>query len=204
MESPALERHADAPGVRQVPTREALRAPARSYYPATATALRGCERIPAPDMRWSATMNALVCRPANWTCAGHPAPRVKASGALGRDDWARLAQVDGLHQVMRQHKPQQDRPGFVQATHQQALQAALAQQGVGPLDRGGALLVFGLRLGSAHALFPLGDLWAVAGQDFIRRVGIALAGLAVGDGRVEGHPTPAGRGDPGIGDRKSI
>src|SRR5215212_1730791 len=63
----------------------------------------------------------------------------------------------GADHVVRQRMPEPDRLGLLEATHEEAQQAAVAALGVGALGRGGALLVDRLGRLAAHAPAPSGN-----------------------------------------------
>lgn len=67
-------------------------------------------------------------------------------------------------QIVGQHMPQQHGASLAQAAHIEALQAAVAQMRVDALDAGSSFLVDLLCLIGAHALAPLAQGLAVAGQ----------------------------------------
>src|SRR5215213_7104474 len=60
----------------------------------------------------------------------------------------------GAHHAVRDRMPEPDRPGRLEATHEEAQQAAVAALGVGAFGGGGALLVDRLGRLAAHPLAP--------------------------------------------------
>src|SRR5918911_1185394 len=62
----------------------------------------------------------------------------------------------GADHVVGQRMPEPDRPGLLEAAHEEAQQAAVAALGVGAFGGGGAFLVDRLRRLTAHAPTPGG------------------------------------------------
>src|SRR5512134_24010 len=80
-------------------------------------------------------------------------------------------QAETAHQVVGQGKPESDCLGFVQATDEEALQTAVAGQGIDALGRRGTVLVNCLRVGRGHPGAPGDDARRVAEP---RRMRIAV------------------------------